>query len=306
MKAFPIDIPDNNKLADWKPQVLIVDDDEAYLSSVKEALEGIADYRVVTASNPSEAREVLKDHVFDVAVLDLRLTDDNDEHDISGLKLAKQISKSVPKIIMSRYPTLDVVREAVKGDLGSPPDVEFFNKSQGAPILLESIREAYNPIRAHTPINVIEHSTAPRRLRVFLCHSSTNKPIARDLYHRLESDGVDPWLDEKKLLPGQNWQMEIEKAVRNSDMVIVFLSRASISKRGYVQKEIRIALDVADEQPDGTIFIVPLRLEECDIPDRLRQWQWVNYFEKDAYEKLLLSIKHRASEISALSSTTPS
>ena len=52
----------------------------------------------------------------------------------------------------------------------------------------------------------------PRKLRVFLCHSSQDKPIVRELYQRLNTEGwIDPWLDEEKLLPGQDWDMEINK-----------------------------------------------------------------------------------------------
>jgi len=53
-----------------------------------------------------------------------------------------------------------------------------------------------------------------RKLHVFLCHSSQDKPIVRELYQRLLTEGwIDPWLDEEKLLPGQDWDMEIEKAM---------------------------------------------------------------------------------------------
>jgi len=131
-----------------------------------------------------------------------------------------------------------------------------------------------------------KRSPSPHRLRVFLCHASDDKPAVRNLYQRLKADGVEPWLDEEDLLPGQDWDLEISKAVRRSDMVIVCLSRAAVVKRGYVQKEIKQALDVADEQPEGTIFIIPLKLEECEAPGRLRRWQWVNLYEAGGYDKL--------------------
>ncbi len=86
-----------------------------------------------------------------------------------------------------------------------------------------------------------------RKLRVFLCHASQDKPVVRELYRRLNNEGwIDPWLDEEKLLPGQDWDMEIERAVENSDDVIVCLSSNSVSKEGYIQKELRKILDVAD------------------------------------------------------------
>src|SRR6185503_10880052 len=101
------------------------------------------------------------------------------------------------------------------------------------------------------------------------------------------------------LLPGQDWQHEIPKAVRGNDVVVVCLSQGAVTKSGYIQKEIRDALDVADEQPQGTIFLIPLKLEQCEIPDRLRRWQWVNLFEEYGYEKLMRALHVRANELGA-------
>jgi hypothetical protein len=123
--------------------------------------------------------------------------------------------------------------------------------------------------------------------------------MVRNLYHRLRADDVDPWLDEEKLLPGQHWEQEIPKAVRNSDIVVVCLSKGSITKSGYVQKEIKYALDAADEQPEGTIFLIPLKLEECNIPDRLRHLHYVNLYDETGYDRLIASLQERAKTIVA-------
>jgi len=139
--------------------------------------------------------------------------------------------------------------------------------------------------------------TQPRRLKIFLCHASGDKPAVRELYHRLRAAGFDPWLDEENLLPGQDWQLEIPQAVRSSDAVIVCLSTRAVTKAGYVQKEIRYALDVADEQPEGAIFLIPLRLEECEVPQRLRRWQWENLFEERGYERLLRALRARVKSL---------
>lgn len=133
-------------------------------------------------------------------------------------------------------------------------------------------------------------------LSVFLCHSSGDKPKVRKLYKHLKSDNFDPWLDEEKLIPGQEWSKEIPKAVKKADVVIVCLSSDSIDKEGYIQKEITYALDTADEKPEGTIFLIPLKLEECEVPERISKWQWVNYFEKNGYKKLVGALEQRAQE----------
>jgi hypothetical protein len=166
------------------------------------------------------------------------------------------------------------------------------------------------PIRVH--INAVKvpkyhkrceakaRAAAPRtaesdlpHLTVFLCHSSVDKPRIRDLYKRLRKDGFAPWLDEEELLPGQDWHHEITKAVRSSHVVVVCLSSGSTAKTGYVQKEIKYALDIADEQPEETIFLIPLKLEECEVPSRLQRWQWVELFEETGYQRLLRALKLR-------------
>lgn len=146
------------------------------------------------------------------------------------------------------------------------------------------------------PIAVADKPIPQCRLRVFLCHSSNDKPRVRDLYKRLIVEGLDPWLDEEKLLPGQKWGLEIPRAVRNSDVVIICLSHTSINKAGYVQKEIRLALDAADERPEGTIFIIPLRLEDCQVPERLCAWHWVDFFVEQGYERLMRALRECAKD----------
>jgi outer membrane protein assembly factor BamD (BamD/ComL family) len=136
-------------------------------------------------------------------------------------------------------------------------------------------------------------------LRVFLCHASGDKPPVRDLYKRLVAEGVDAWLDQEKLLPGQDWRLEIPRAVKEADVVVVCLSNKSVTKEGYVQKEIKFALDIAEEKPEGTIFLIPARLEDCVVPERLSRWQWVDLYEENGFVRLLRSLKLRADAVGA-------
>lgn len=147
-----------------------------------------------------------------------------------------------------------------------------------------------------------------RPLQVFLCYSSDDKPTVRELYSRLDSEGwIDTWLDEKKLYPGQDWNYEIEQAVEQADVILVFLTKNSVTKEGYIQRELRRILDLADEKPEGTLYIIPVRLEECEPPKRIRRWQYADYFPESqrniAYQRLLESLKFRATHLGV--STNP-
>lgn len=134
----------------------------------------------------------------------------------------------------------------------------------------------------------------PRRLKVFLCHSSGDKPAVRGIYAWLQQIGADPWLDEEKILPGHDWEREITVAVQSSDAVLVCLSQGSVSKAGYVQRELRFALDVAEQQPEGTIFLIPVKLEDCQPPARLHYLHWVNVFGDKGFERLFGALQARA------------
>ena len=135
-----------------------------------------------------------------------------------------------------------------------------------------------------------------RKLRVFLCHASQDKPVVRALYQRLLDEGwIDPWLDEENLLPGQDRGIELEKALESTDAALVCLSKQSLVTEGYIQREIKSVVDIAREKLESSIFIIPIRLDDCDIPRLLRSWQYVDFSSmptrEQEYDKLKRSLK---------------
>jgi formylglycine-generating enzyme required for sulfatase activity len=137
----------------------------------------------------------------------------------------------------------------------------------------------------------------PRPLRVFLCHASQDKPAVRKLYDALKiEDWIDPWLDEEKLSFGQHWTTVIEDALDAADVVLIFLSRNSVHKEGFVQRELNYAWELSLEKPRGVIFLIPFRLDDCEVPRFLRSRQWGDYFgdkKESTYQILLRSLKQR-------------
>ena len=140
-------------------------------------------------------------------------------------------------------------------------------------------------------------STQKQPLKVFLCHASADKAKVHELYRHLRKQGIQPWLDIEDLVVGQNWREEIPKAIRASDAIIICLSKNSINKEGYVHAEITFALEKALEIPQGGIFIIPARLEECDVPNNLKNYQWVDLFEQNGFSRLMKSLKARAANL---------
>lgn len=213
-----------------------------------------------------------------------------------ALKRAMDISMQVGDFERCATATLTIIEELGNQIAISELGVLF---ERAADLLTHSQR----PETLKRLVNCARRALGPRPmslkrpLRVFLCHAKDDKSAIRELQKQLLAQNIDPWLDEDKLLAGQEWELEIAEAVRNSDAVIVCLSKKSIPKAGYVQKEIRYALDVADQQPEGAVFLIPLKLETCDVPQRLRSKQWLDYFKAGGFTQLLNALQHRAIEL---------
>jgi len=127
--------------------------------------------------------------------------------------------------------------------------------------------------------------------RVFLCYASEDKLKVQAVYQFLKNKGYDPWLDEEEILPGQDWYYEIDKAMETSDFVMVFLSTRSVEKVGYVQHELRRVLYHSEEMPEGYIYTIPVKLDDCKVPRRFCHHQWVNLNDPGAFERIVRSLR---------------
>jgi len=134
-------------------------------------------------------------------------------------------------------------------------------------------------------------SSNTSKLSVFLCHATEDKPAIRKLYNRLCSDGIKPWLDEEELLPGENWREIIPKVLIKCHAVIVCISTNSVSKTGYVNKEIKYSLDILDEQPEDSVFVIPVKIENCETPFSLKDLHHAELYKTGGYDSLLTSLK---------------
>ncbi len=130
--------------------------------------------------------------------------------------------------------------------------------------------------------------------RVFISYGREDLETARRLYQDLADAGLVPWMDDADLMPGQNWRATITRTIRESGSVLALLSSRSLSKRGYVQKELKTALDVLDEFPPDEIFLIPVRVDECTSLDpRLSALHWVDLFPayEDGLAKILWALR---------------
>jgi predicted nucleotide-binding protein len=121
--------------------ILLADDDRDFLNLQKPKLEK-ADYTVITATTPEKARKIIESGKVDLAILDIHMRGGHSKNDLSGLDVARETSRSVPKIIMTGKPTWDkavAVLQAAQD--GLPLAVAAVNKAKGSDALLNAIRK---------------------------------------------------------------------------------------------------------------------------------------------------------------------
>jgi len=170
--------------------------------------------------------------------------------------------------------------------------VTFDRRGRGAFVLPTStIVTTWPDVQPVRPVPLPQPVPPESFYRIFLCYGSEDENEVRELCARLKSDGFDVWFDEDELLPGQCWELKIREALRRSQAVIVCFSRKSVGKTGFVQKERRMALDLADERPQDSVFLIPARLDECILPDRLAGFQCADLFKENGYEKLVRTLR---------------
>ena len=126
---------------------------------------------------------------------------------------------------------------------------------------------------------------------VFISYSREDLEQAVQVKKFIVANGFDVWIDVEKILPGQNWRSVIEEALDSVEFVVLCLSKTSVSKRGYVQREIRTALDSLEEMLDSDIYVIPLRLDDCELPAKLKKYQATDFFNSTGRKQLLNALQ---------------
>jgi len=256
------------------PTILLADNDETFLQNAREFIESRG-YQVICATTSAAAKDILENVPIALAILDYRLDNDDDERDKSGLKLAQEtMNLNVPKIILTRFDKYEYAVESLRPGKEGTVAIDFVVKQDGLEKLLDAVERTLT------------------KARVFLCYANPDKEKILSLYNALIGVGFAPWMDKKQLQGGERWEGAIRRTIRTSDFFVVCLSNKSVNRRGFMQREIRFALDVWDEKLEDDIYMIPARLEDCVIThEKLRELQWVDLFKPDGFGRLVQAIR---------------
>lgn len=128
--------------------------------------------------------------------------------------------------------------------------------------------------------------TKPMKPRIFLSYSWGDRERVMQIHDLLKAAGAEPWIDREEIRGGAEWELSIKQQMRNSERVIIFLSCASTQRAGFAWAEIRMAARIAEEQPEGKPFIIPIKLDDCPLPDVLSRWNSIDLYRPDGEAKL--------------------
>lgn len=122
---------------------------------------------------------------------------------------------------------------------------------------------------------------------IFISYAREDQETALSIYDLFRNHGFSAWIDVVDLLPGQNWELEIEKTIRSCRFFLACLSTHSVSKRGHVQSEFKKAFKVLETIPEEDVFLIPIRLDDCKIPFSFSNLHVLDYFANDGPQRLI-------------------
>jgi outer membrane protein assembly factor BamB len=110
--------------------------------------------------------------------------------------------------------------------------------------------------------------------RIFISYAREDKEHADQLYLRLRSSGLDPWMDKPPhpfhlfgIRPGERWEVRIREEIQVAEFIITLFTPSSVAKRGFVQREFRMALEILETIPENRVFLIPIVIGDCSPPN---------------------------------------
>ncbi|MCU1326424.1 MAG: hypothetical protein JWN34_1794 [Bryobacterales bacterium] len=133
---------------------------------------------------------------------------------------------------------------------------------------------------------------------IFISYASPDLDRVLPYFQAFQGGGFDVWLDRDRLKPGQKWDYEIKRALARATIVIAFVSNNSVDRRGYVQRELKIALDQAFDKLNEDIYIIPMLLDDdAIVPRQLQDVQVVRASDPNCKEQVADAIQHQIAKL---------
>jgi len=247
-----------------KEKILVLDDNKNWLTTIKHLLGD--EYNLILTTSVAQARRHAKDSSIVLAILDQRLSNRQ-----KGIRVLGNLRKDLPDlhaIVLTEYPSnSDHVASFQAGAL------DYISKRE------KHLREQL--------INSIERNKKRKAIRIFLAYQNDDEAQVEELYHQLTERGFIPWMAKNSALKGE-WEPQTRKAIKESDYFVACFSSGSLRKKqSAFRDELKLARKIQRSLFRSEVFIIPVKLIECEIPEEFGQFQTINLFENDGLAKLI-------------------
>lgn len=129
---------------------------------------------------------------------------------------------------------------------------------------------------------------------IFISYASPDRERVLPYFNWLEKQGFNVWIDCRRLKAGQNWDFEIKRALDKATFVLMFVSNLSYDRRGYLQRELKLALDKLSEKLIDDIYIIPVLLDDdVQIPELLKGIQCILASNSQCREQIADALQHQ-------------
>jgi hypothetical protein len=131
---------------------------------------------------------------------------------------------------------------------------------------------------------------------IFPGYPSEHVAIAVEVHDFLASLGHSVWMDRTALVGGSGWRRERELAQRKAKFIVHLCAEEMMSRPGDVNREIKLTLDLLEDQPLGAHFAVFVRLSDFRLPIELSRYQYVDNFRDDWHVRLEAAVRSRENQ----------
>jgi isopentenyl diphosphate isomerase/L-lactate dehydrogenase-like FMN-dependent dehydrogenase len=130
-----------------------------------------------------------------------------------------------------------------------------------------------------------------RQRRVFIMYNHADRAAAQELVQKLKASGYNPWFDADEIAPGQKIAETIVDGISQSAVAILLVSKNLNLEKSILGEELKVALATMTSKDESFSPVIPIKLDEAEVPQALAGIHWIDMRGKESFEKLEKGLK---------------
>jgi CheY-like chemotaxis protein len=259
-------------------KILVVEDDPSVVVFVVDNLEYL-NYDVSVARNGKEGLSKALTLMPDLIILDVMMPE-MDGFEVCERLKAHEKTKNIPVLMLT-----------AKGQVQDKAMGFYVGADDYLPKPYEK-EEFEGRVRAllRRPILAKDMDENDLPSQIFLSYARSDQRIVEEIYQSLSLD-YKPWMDVHDIIGGEDWLHAIYSAIDACELFIPVLSNNSVTRRGVIVQEVKRALDKWNGMLPSDIYVIPLRIDDCPIPELVKKLHVIDWKEGKGTDKLLRAIR---------------